>query len=173
MKIIEALKSIKMLEQKCSDLRKKISDNCCQYDYETPVYTDEGTQRQQIQEWMQSHHDSVKEILRLRTAIQRTNLATEVTIDLGNGSVTKTIAEWVHRRRDLAKLEQSMWSVLADGQRREGRIQIQGASGEKQVTIRRYFDPAERDQKIEFFRNEPMKIDSTLETVNATTDLLE
>jgi hypothetical protein len=36
-----------------------------------------------------------------------------------------------------------------------------------------YFDPAERDKKIEIFRSEPSLIDRTLEVINCTTDLIE
>ena len=44
------------------------------------------------------------------------------------------------------------------------------------VTIikkRLYFDPVERDRKIELYRSEPSIIDSTLEITNAVTELLE
>lgn len=182
MKIIEALKQIKSLEEKAKDLRTKVTQNAAQYDYETPVYGSEDmlmtdrirAQMIQVESWIQAHHDTLKEILRLRTAVQKTNLATDVTIDFGNGKpVTKSIAEWVIRRRDLAKLDQAMYQSLTDGNRREGRTQAQGTDKILEVKIRRYFDAAERDKQIEFFRTEPMKIDSQLEITNAITGLIE
>jgi len=45
--------------------------------------------------------------------------------------------------------------------------------GQTVVKIRRYFDPKVRDVKVDLFRREPSVIDSTLETVNAVTDLIE
>lgn len=41
------------------------------------------------------------------------------------------------------------------------------------MTLVRYFDPVERDNRVSMYREEPGLIDSTLEVVNATTDLLE
>lgn len=40
------------------------------------------------------------------------------------------------------------------------------------VKRRLYFDPSERDHKLEVYRSEPAKIDSTLEIINAVTDII-
>ena len=171
MKLIEAMKLIKELQVKADDLRTNVSKYCADLDYETPLYPD---QRKQVGEWIQSHSDVIKKILELRTKIQKTNLATEVTIELGGNQVTKTIAEWIHRRRDLAKGELDMWSKLTDRGLKEGQINSTMAGGEpKMVKIRRYFDPLERDKNIELYRTEPGIIDRTLEVVNAITSVIE
>lgn len=168
MKIIEAMKKIKDLQKKAEDLRGKIGVHCADQSHETPLYPD---QRKQVAEWLQSHADIMREILGLRVAIQRTNIATEVTINLGEKAVTKSIAEWIHRRRDLAKLDLEAWSKLGDRGLREGNIQTtQGQVVE--VKIRRYFDPLERDRRIDLYRSEPNTIDATLEVTNAITDLV-
>lgn len=171
MKIIEAMKLIKELQVKREDLEKKVKQHCADLDFETPLYTD---QKKQLNEWIQAHSDVCKEILRLRVAIQRTNLATLVRIELGGASVEKTIAEWIHRRRDLAGCELAMWSGLGDRNLREGTMPASQPGGApREVKIRRYFDPVLRDQKIELYRSEPGIIDRTLEVVNATTELVE
>ena len=169
MKIIEAMKKIKDLQIKAEDLRKKAATYCADYDYETPHYPD---QKRQIAEWMQAHSDILKEILRLRVAIQRTNLATSVVISLAEKNVTKTIAEWIHRRRDLATLEMDAWLRLGDRGLKESAYNT-SAGESKLLKIRRYFDQTEKDKKTELYRSEPHVIDSTLEVVNATTELLE
>jgi len=169
MKLIEAMKKIKELRIKAEDIKSKVGTYCADQSHETPVYPD---QKAKIKEWTQSYSDILKEILSLRVAIQRTNLATEVTIELGGKQVTKTIAEWIHRRRDLADLEKAVWNVIGDRGLREGTVQT--STGEKtEVKIRRYYDPEERDNKTELFRSEPSVVDSTLEVVNAVTDLVE
>jgi len=168
MKIIEAMKKIKDLQIKADDLRKKVSTYCADQTIETPVYGD--NQEKQVKEWIQSYGDIIKEILKLRIGIQRTNLGTRVTIELGGKQVTKSIAEWIHRRRDLAEYDKSIWSVLGDRGLREGIIKT--STGESQeVKIRRYYNPKERDEKIELYRSEPSIIDSTLEVTNAVTDI--
>ncbi len=170
MKIIEAMKKIKELQIKAHDLRKKVHTYCADHDHETAVYGKD--QAEKIKEWIQGHSDVVKEILRLRIAIQKTNLQTDVTMLLGEKPVEKTIAEWIHRRRDLAKEEHGMWDGIGDRQLKEGRVQT--STGElNEVKIRRYYDANVRDKNIELYRTEPTTIDATLEVTNAITDIIE
>lgn len=170
MKIIEAMKRIKELNIKCDDLKRKVAENSADLDFQTPVYADT---RAQIREWIQSFEDSLKEIARLRVAIQRTNMATSVVVDFDGKQVTKTIAEWIHRRRDLAASQLSVWASLTDRGLKEGQMQVPNGQPVTVVKIRRYFDPLERDSKIMQYKTEPSKIDGTLEVVNAVTDLME
>ena len=169
MKLIQAMKQIKDLQRKAEDLRTKVGQHCADLNFETPLYPD---QKQQIREWIQAHSDLLKEILRLRVAIQKTNLETDVTIELDGKQVTKSLAAWIHRRRDLAKLDADMWGKLGDRGLKEGSMQTtQGVTTD--VKIRRYFDPVERDKMLNAYRSEPLTIDSTLEVINAVTDLIE
>lgn len=170
MKLIQAMKQIKDLQRKAEDIRGKIANNCAHLTIETPTYGDK--QKETVSGWLQSHEDILKDILRLRVGIQRTNLATSVTIEIGGKQVTKSVAEWIHRRRDLAKLSQDAWGKLGDKGLREG--SGKNSLGEPiEVRIVRNFDPSERDAKLELYRSEPSLIDSTLEVTNAVTDLLE
>lgn len=170
MKLIEAMKQIKDLQVKAEDLKKKIQHNHAHLSYESPIYGAE--QKNRIDEWLQGYSDILKEILRLRVAIQKTNISTDVAIELGGKSVKKTIAEWIHRRRDLANLERGVWEAMNDKGLQEQRVK-QSTGELLEVKIIRYYEPAKRDEKIELFRSEPMKIDSTLEIINAVTDLIE
>lgn len=169
MKLIEALKKTKDLQRKCVDLQGKVKSYSADLDFETPVYPDQASQ---LKEWIQSHTDTIREIARLRVAIQKTNVSTPVSIMIDDKAVTKSIAEWIHWRRDLAKTQESLYRELTDRNLKEGMI---GQSNGQQmsVKIRRYYDPKERDKMIEIYRQQPMLIDSTLETVNATTDLVD
>lgn len=170
MKLIEGMKKLKDLSRKAEDLRGKIAVNCAHLSTETPTYGDK--QREQVREWLQAHEDIAKEMLRLRVAIQRTNLQTPVSIELSGKTVTKSIAEWIHRRRDLAKLDLEAWTKLGDKGLKEGHGK--NTLGETiEVKIVRNFDPKERDVKVEMYRSEPMVVDATLEVTNAVTDLIE
>ena len=167
MKLIEAMKRIKELSVKAADLQAKVSVTCANLDYETPVYADP---KSQVSEWIQAHGDILKEVLKLRLAIQRTNINTQVSMEIGGQQVSKSIAEWIHRRRDLAKMEFDMWSKLGDRGLKEGVIN-QSTGEPKAIKIVRHFDPKERDMRLDVYRSEPSKIDATLEVVNAVTDL--
>ena len=170
MKIIQAMKQIKDLSAKASDLREKVGKYCADLTIETATYPD---QKGTVSGWIQSHHDVLKEMARLRECVQRSNLATTVTIEVDGQRVTKSIAAWIHRRRDLANLEREIWAKLGDRALREHNVQTTQGGPVTEVRIRRYFDPVERDKRVELYRSEPALIDSTLEVVNATTDLIE
>lgn len=170
MKLIEAMKQEKDLLRKANDYREKIGKYCAHPSYETATYGDK--QREQVDEWIQGHSDLLKEVSKLRLAIQRTNIQTQVTIEIGGKQISKCISEWIYRRRDLAQLERDAWKVLGDKGIKEGIV-----TGTQQdpvkVTVVRYYDPKIRDEKVEEFTGEKALIDSRLEVINAVTDLIE
>lgn len=172
MKIIEALKTVKLNKVKINDLQAKIAANSATLNYETPPYGDR--QSAQVAEWVQSCLDLSQQNVLLLVAIQRTNLQTEVTIELDNQRVTKTIAAWVWRRREYATIDMQTIGKLTDRNLREGTMPNSVAGGAPvEVKLVRHYDPAERDTKLMVYRDEPTRIDMALELVNATTDLAD
>lgn len=169
MKIIEALKQIKDLQRKANDLRDLVKVNCARSSVESDRYPE---QDKKVEGWIQAHSDILQEILRLRVAIQKTNLETPVTMENLPGSPTKSIAAWIHRRRDLAGEELKMWNCLTDRGIHEG--MGNAPSGEQiQIKIIRFYEPDKRDKMKALYQSEPTIIDSKLEVVNAVTDLIE
>lgn len=171
MKIIEALKKTKDLKRQLDDLRTKIATHSAGVDIITSEYPD---QKKEVRGWLQSHEDICKEILKLKTAIVRTNLSTPVTIEIAGKQVTKSITEWIIRRKDLAPEEYKAWSSLTDKGMKSASW-TQNINNNEQRVVNRilYFDPVERDKKVEEYRSEPSLIDAALEVVNAVTDLIE
>jgi hypothetical protein len=170
MKIIEAMKRVKANKEKIADLQAKVAQFCVNLNFETMTYG--GDTREKITEWMQSCTDLTQENVRLLCAIQCSNMATFVTIALGERIVTKTIAEWIWRRREYAALDLRTWSQLTDRNLREGTGQ--NSSGTPiEVKIVRHFDPVRRDNMVAMYKAEPHEIDAALEVVNAVTDLIE
>ena len=173
MKIIEALKKTKDLQRKADDICAKIRDNCADLDHEKPAYETPEAQREQIKEWLQAHSDILKEIEKLRLSIQKTNLAVEVTVEVSDGKhVTKTIAAWIHRRKDLAKFEANAWAQLTNRNLRPHNYQKQEGGEVFIANVRKYYDQKKRDKMVEDFTSEPSRIDAALEIANATTDLI-
>jgi len=168
MKIIEAMKLRKRLVIKAGDLRKKISTNCAGMEDEEPAYKEPMGQ---IKEWLQSHFDIVQLMGELAIAIQKTNLDTEVTIVLGEKEVTKSLAEWVLRRRELANMDKAAWQGLGDRGLQPKAFTDKTTNEPVLIKIKRFFDPKLRDAMVELYTHEPSRIDAKLETVNATTDL--
>lgn len=170
MTLTEAIKQIKALKIKADDLKRKVSLNCANLDIENPIYGE--NQMQTVQGWIQAYVDICHEISRLKVAISRTNLTTEVTIELQGKSITKSIAEWVLRRRELAAMELQVWNALTDRGLHDGKM-TQSDQVVRDVKVRRYFEPNLRDEKIEALKVEPLLIDAKLEVANAKTDLIE
>src|SRR5271166_955428 len=172
MKIIEAMKRVKQNGEQIADLQAKIGQFCANLNFETFTYGTPAETSAKISEWLQSCTDLSQENVRLLTAIQRTNLATRVTIVLGDRSVTKNISEWVWRRRQYAVIDLNTWAKLTDRNLKEG--QGQNSSGTPvEVKIVRHFDPERRDKMVAMFKSEPHEIDAALEVINAVTDLVE
>lgn len=167
MKLIEGMKEVQRLELKHDDLQKKIAAHCADLDFENPTYPD---QKSVVTGWLQGAHDSLKEAMRLKIAIQKTNLGTIVPIELGGNKVEHSIAEWIIRRRLYAERECKAWEKLSNKGLKEGQFQKSDGSMIG-VKTRLYFDPMERDRKIEEFRSERGIIDRTLEVINATTEI--
>ncbi len=170
MKIIEAMKRVKMNKEKVADLQVKLHSVSVYLSIETPLYGDATGAK--ITEWLQACEDIGQENIRLLTAIQRTNLDTQVAIELGGKSVTKSIAEWVWRRREYANMDLATWQKLTDKGLKEG-VTATATGGQIDIKIVRFYDPVKRDEKVTEYRSEPHLIDAALEIVNATTDLIE
>jgi hypothetical protein len=170
LKIIEAMKRVKANKEKVADLQKQIAQYCANLNFETPTYGHDTSAK--VRDWLQSCDDLSQQNAKLLVAIQRTNLATPVTITLGDKAVTKSIAEWIWRRREYAAVDLKTWSMLSDRGLREGTTQNStGATVE--VKIVRHFDPSQRDRMLSMFKSEPHEIDAAMEVVNAVTDLIE
>jgi hypothetical protein len=176
MKIIEGLKKTKDLQRKASDIRAKLSKHCADLDANVPEYETEADQREQISKWLQSHSDILKEIETLRLRIQHTNLTTVVKVEVVDDKyVEKTIAAWIHRRKDLAKLEAEAWRCLTNRslQPRNFSPDPKNPENIQVANVRKYYNQVERDTNVENFTSEPSRIDGALEIANAITDLVE
>lgn len=170
MKLIEAMKRVKQNKEKIADLQGKVGQFCANLDFETMTYGTETPAK--VREWLQSCTDLTQENVRLLCAIQRTNGVTLVSITLGDKSVTKTIAEWIWRRREYAAIDLKTWQMLTDRNLKEG-VGANSSGTPITVKIVRHFDPVVRDRMAAMFKSEPHEIDSALEVVNAVTDLVD
>lgn len=169
MLLIEGLKEVKGTLRKMEDIRAKIAKNSADLDIQSPAYPD---QKKQVSEWLQAHHDLALYLTTLKRNIQRTNLATEVGIRIGDNTVIRTIAEWIIRRRESVDLEVKAWGVLTDRNLNDTAMRT-GAGDTTVAKVRRYYDSVERDKNIELLHTEKESIDKVLEVRNATTQLIE
>jgi len=170
MKLIEAMKKVKSNKAKIVELQERIKNSCSNLQHETPVYGEETSSK--VSEWIQSCEDICKENIRLMCCIQDTNLKTIVNIEIGGKIVSKSIAAWIWRRREYSEIDYSTWSMLTDRGLKEGIINTSTGS-QMEIKIQRHFDPSKRDEMRSMYKEEKAIIDSTLEVINAVTDLIE
>lgn len=169
MKIVEALKKIKTNREKVYDLQNKIRDNAAHMESHKPEYENV---KQKVAEWLQAVRDIGLENETLIQRIQKTNLATNVTIELGGNQITKNISAWVVRRREGVDQEQGAYRVLTN--RGLKPLPIKLANDEVKIDqVVLNFSPTVRDKVSADLMVEKSIIDGSLEIVNATTDLLE
>jgi hypothetical protein len=176
MVIVEALKEVKHTLRQMEDLRKKIGTHCADLDCMAPTYGSAEEQKKKVSEWLQSHHDLALNLTELKKKIQATNLATQVSIKIGEDTVTRSITEWVIRRREIIDLENLAYSSLTDRNLAEKGLRTMGNLDEgKKIAnsrVRFYFDATARDEKIDLLKTEKDSIDKTLEIINATTQII-
>jgi hypothetical protein len=185
MKIVQAIKAIKDIQKQIDDLMEKVHTYSSDEDDQNPVYGSVEAQTAQISAWMQAIRDLNAEIERLDYCIKKTNVATLVTIKLGDKEITKPIASWIKRgqssigkrgnkRLSLAESDLKAWQCLRENTGRTETKVTKGKAGEDIVVkFRRYWDPKERDKMTKLYASEPSIIDGVLEEVNATIDLIE
>ncbi len=170
MKIIEAMKRVKQNKEKIADLQAKIAGVSANLSYETPIYGAETADH--IKGWLQSCTDLTQDNVKLLVNIARTNLTTVVTIKLGDNTVSKSIAEWVWRRREYAAVDQASWGRLTDRNLKDGATNT-STGVPMEIKVVRHYDPLKRDYMVALYKSEPLEIDAALEVVNAVTDLIE
>lgn len=170
MKIIEAMKRVKANKEKIADLQKQIGQFCANLNFKSPTYGTETANK--VSEWLQACDDVSKQNSKLLVAIQRTNLATPVTITLGDSNITKSIAEWVWRRREYAAIDLKTWMALTDRNLKEG-TGMNSSGTPVDIKIVRHYDPVKRDRMVAMYKSEAHEINSALEVINAVTDLIE
>lgn len=177
MKLIEGLKEVKHTLRKMEDLRKKIGTFCADLDCMQSSYGTPEEQRKKVSEWLQAHNDLALNLTSLKKSIQKTNLETQVPIKIGELTVSRSITEWVIRRREIVDLQIAAYNALSDRGLGERGLRAMGNLEESKkfqtARVRFYFDASERDKMMDLLKGEKESIDKTLEISNAVTTLLE
>ena len=176
MKLVEGMKETKATLRKMEDLRKKIAQHCADLDCMAPTYGSAEEQTKKVSEWLQAHDDLALKLTDLKRQIQLTNLQTPVAIKVGGNGITRSIAEWVIRRREIVDLQLLAYNSLGDKGLADRGVRAMGNMDESKkiqsARVRFYFNATDRDSKIEVLKNERESIDKALEIANVLTELL-
>ena len=171
MKIIEALKNLQIIQKRIDKNCQQIREYCSYLNVEVPAFETPERQKQEVDSLIQANLDLEKEYLRLKLAIEHTNLITKVTI----GGFVYTISELVSIRRIVGKFRTNTYASL-DPSVSVRRLQLH-------LSSKANVDPSNPPKVINLSKEEYKnihlrewenfiaQIDGTLEVVNATVEL--
>lgn len=169
MKIIEALKNLKTIQKRIEKNCAEITNYCAYLSNETPAFETEEKQLAEVASRIQANMDLESEYLRLKKAIETTNLNVKVVI----GAFTYTITELISIKRVIGKYHTMTYAALDSRQ----------ASARLNVVYQRGIDPANPPKIISLYKEEDKnknlrewedflsQIDGKLEVLNAETEL--
>lgn len=170
MKIIEALKELKLIEKRIQGNQEQITKYASYISIDTPPLETESKQRAEVDSLIQANYDLILRYLELKQKIELTNLKVKVTL----GGKDWTISQLISLRRGMGKFYistlQALSPIVANKKFQELR-QVEITNPPKAVLL---WDEAKKNEQLKYWQQEVLdRIDPTLEIVNATTDLVE
>lgn len=171
MKLIEALKNLKTIEKRIHKNAEQIGQYAAYVSVEQPAFETEERQRQEVASLIQANADLEKEYLRLKVAIEVTNLRTTVTI---NGK-TNSISELIAIRRGVGKFRERTYQALnaSSALQRMQQSYNKGIDAQNPPRVVALYREEDKIKALREWEEFTSAIDGKLEVVNAETDLIE
>lgn len=169
MKIIEALKNLKTIEKRIEKNCQQISVYAAWVNVETPAFETEDRQKQEVVSLIQANLDLEKEYLRLKTAIETTNLAVQVSI----GDKSYSISNLVTIKRKAKDFRAKTYLSL-DARQAVQRMQSffqKGIDASNPPRVITAYKEEDKNNAIREWDDFVSAIDGKLEVVNAETEL--
>jgi len=168
MKLIEAMKELKVIIKRMGKNTVQINEYAALPDTERLHFGTKDAQMKEIKSLIQANADLVDTYLKLKQRIEYTNLKTIVEI---NG-IKYSISEMLVLKRSLAKLMVSTFNALNDSQARSRSTSHLGRS-EKSPIVEKFYNESEKTNGQRNWDDLYHAIDSRLEVINATTELID
>lgn len=176
MKLIEAMKELKLIQKRIDRNKEQIRQHAAYHTVAGPAFGNgdvekgDAEQRETVRKLLQSSFDLVQRSLDLKAAIDRTNLDTL----LEHKGKTHSIHALIILRRQLG---QQIVQVIASQTPEPAINQLnnvlrQGIDATNPPRLIQCFDEAKRNEDMKFWQEFVEEIDARLEVVNATTDVI-
>ena len=170
MKIIEALKEFPLIQKKIDKKVALIEKYSAELDNgsQSFAFGTEEAQKQEVKSLIQSVDDLVIYESKLRQRLALTNASTLVTI----GEQKASITEWIALREKGLYNKIKATTALND---QKARTEISRTSFDPETGIKivRFYDEKKKNERYDLLTTVQASIDSVLEMVNATTDLVD
>lgn len=179
MKLIEALKNLKTIEKRIDKNCEKIREYCAYVSVETPTFETEERQRQEVASLVQANLDLEKEYIRLKRSIEQTNLATKVSINGKEYTISEliTIKGAVKGRAGAGRFRTATYQAL-NAQKAMQRLQQVfqqrgGVDPTNPAKVIPLWKEEDKNKALHDWEEFTSAIEGRLEVVNAETDLIE
>ena len=174
--ITEALSEIKTVSKRIASKREFIGQFLSRPDGLRDPLEKEGGSVEVLQKELQAIGDLEKRIVELRRGIQKANEANSITLE----GETKTIADWLHWRRDVAPAKDNFLNGLRrslqqirDQSRRNGNVLVNpGAQAEKPTDMIVNINEKDLAAESEKLNSILGQLDGQLSLKNATVTIL-
>lgn len=169
MKIIEAMKELKLLEKRIELNNSILGKYNSRLSISMPEFKTDEDQKAKVAESIQSNEDIVTRYLKLKSDIEYTNLMVRIEY----GGKTYSLSELLTMKRKGLGFLNSTYKSL-DSSKTEVAVRgIKTTESAKEVTVVKYYDEAMKMNKLREIQDMLYHMDGRLEVVNATTELME
>lgn len=169
MKIIEALKELKIIEKKMQRNIEEIKLYAAFPSNMRPEFNTEAAQRKEVEARIQANMDLSHRYLALRSNIQHTNNTLRVQM----GGKEYTIQNLLDLKRKMGDyILQTYKALFTRYAEMKIRSMVSDGTGNAPVPIKLY-DEADKNEAIAKWMDFLDNIEARLEVINATTDLIE
>lgn len=165
--LIEAMKKLRVIEKRIESNQADITKYAAGLENEKEVFGSLEQQKKEVEALVQSNNDLMKESINLKLQIEYTNLNTVASIC----GEKRRISEWLVIKRKYAKLMIGTYEAL-NSTKAKLRLTVRSGSTNDQKIVR-YYDEKYKNENILKWKNIYSEIDSSLEVINATTELKE
>ena len=168
MKIIEGMKRLRVIEKRMESQQRAITEYSSKLSTEMPRFQTKEDQAKEVASLIQSNNDLCAEYLKTKRSIEYTNL--KVTVELQGKSYC--ISDLLVIKRKLSKMMVATYRSLNDCMA-QSRLRSAPKFDGETPKVEVLYDEREKLENIRKWQDLEDAIDSRLEVVNATTDLVD
>ena len=172
MKIVEALKGLRVIEKKIKKNTEQIGEYSSILSNEKSLFGDEKGQEKKVRELIQSNQDLLTYYLKVKRAIEKTNLVATVEV----GGVKYTLSDALTIKRKMARHMLDTYNALStrtgDAKLGMRRMSVSGDPNQI-ISVLRMYQETDKLDGLTKWQDLYDNLESRLEVINATTDLVE
>lgn len=169
MKIIEAMKTLRLIEKKMEGNMQDIERYASMVSTERPYFKDEKEQKEEVERRVQANNDLLKNYLDLKQKIELTNLRVMVAIHGVHYSISALLTLQRKQAQNMEKTFRAMNDSQGQSRLRNSTVSQDG----KAPYVARFYDERKKNEGLRFWQDLSHEISARLEIVNATTDLVD